>query len=100
MSELSKNYDEKQMTWNEHDRIFHEQTVDTIYERVAEVVITQNERFFKEQEAQKTRICACEMEIERHDKRLRRLEAKELRKVAVWSGTILIVLTLLSFIIF
>lgn len=99
MSDLYKNYDESKMTWNEHDREYLAETVDTIYSRVAEVVIAQTDRFFREQEKHKVRLDCHQGKIENHEKRIRRLEMRLLKKTLMWAGAIAIGLLLLSFII-
>jgi len=100
MSDLRKNYDLQQMTWNAHDRAYHEESVEKIYLKVAEVVITQNERFFRELDKQTTRIDRHDKELRDHENRISRLERRYIRKVALVTGGILLGLTLLSFIIF
>lgn len=107
MEDLRKNYDEDKMTWNDHDRTYFEERVDTIYNKIAEVVIAQNERFFQEQEKHHRRICVCEDKLGDHEKkfveqerRIRRLELRALKKVLIWVGGIGLGLILLSFIIF
>jgi len=107
MEDLQKNYDEDKMTWNNHDRTYFEERVDTIYNKIAEVLIAQNERFFQEQEKHHRRICVCEDKLGDHEKkidgldgRIRRLELKALKKVLIWCGGIGLGLMLLSFIIF
>lgn len=106
MEDLQKNYDEDKMTWNDHDRTYFEERVDTIYNKIAEVLIAQNERFFREQEKHHLRLCVCEdklgdheKKIEKLDGRIRRLEMRALKKVLIWIGGIGIVLFTL-FIIF
>ena len=100
MEDLQKNYDEDKMTWNNHDRTYFEERVDTIYNKIAEVLIAQNERFFQEQEKHHRRICVCEDKLGDHEKRLHKLELKLLKKTLIWIGGIGLGLMLLSFIIF
>ena len=100
MSDLRKNYDVEQMTWNGHDRAYHEETVEQIYIKVAEVVITQNERFFRELDKQTKRIDCHDDRLRDHESRISRLERRYIRKVALVTSGILLGLTLLSFIIF
>lgn len=108
MENLQKTYDENEMTWNAHDRNYFEERVDTIYSKIAEVVVAQNQRFFEEQEKHHRRICVCEDKLSDHQKkfddqerRIRKLELRALRKkAAIWMGCALLGLGLLSFIIF
>jgi len=103
MSNLRMNYDPKRMTWNEDDRTFFEEKIDTIYKRVAEVVITQNERFFKEIHQHELRMNSMEEKIVNHEVRIGRLEKKVLMKklgrVAIIIGIMVVSLALIEFII-
>jgi len=100
MEDLNKTYDEDKMTWNDHDRNYLAETVDTIYHKIAEVLVAQNERFFQEQERHDRRLCSSEKRIEDHEKRLRQLENRALKKRAALFGLVALALILLSFIIF
>ena len=100
MEDLQKNYDEDKMTWNDHDRTYFEERVDTIYNKIAEVLIAQNERFFQQQERLHLRMCVCEDKLGDHEKRIMKLERRALKKVLIWTGGIGLGLMLLSFIIF
>lgn len=102
MSDLKKNYDESKMTWNVHDREFHKEQTETIYHKVAEVVIAQNDRFFKELEKHDRRIAECEDNIGDHECRIRKLERESLmrrtKKYAIIAVVILVSLFLTSYI--
>jgi len=74
MSEFDKTYDHNEMTWNYHDKEFFKENVDVVYKKVAEVVLAQNERFFKEIEKHERRICCAEEDIADHEVRLRKIE--------------------------
>jgi len=97
------NYDPKRMTWNEADRTFFEEKIDTTYKRVAEVVITQNERFFKEIHQHELRMNSMGEKIVNHEVRIGRLEKKVLMKklgmVAIIIGIMVVSLALIEFII-
>lgn len=85
-------YDETKMSWNEHDKAFLQASVNTVYEKVAEVVTAQNKRFFDEIEKQGE-------QLEDHEVRIRRLERRYLGKVSVLFGGVLLGSILLAFII-
>ena len=103
MKDLHRNYDPERMTWNEDDRIFFEEKIDIIYSRVAEVVIKQNERFFKALHKQDLKFNEVDINIADHECRIRTLEKKALRKklgkAAVVIGIIVLSLLSLSFLI-
>ena len=100
MSDFSKNYYEKEMTLNAHDREFFKEQVDVIYNKTAEVVIAQNERFFQEQETQGRLIMKNRQCIDDHERRIQKLEKIYLQRIAIRTGIIIIALVLLSFLIF
>lgn len=104
MSDLHEKYDVDLMTWNSHDRAYHEKTVDTIYSKVAEILIAQNERFFLEQDKHKRRIEKCEIRLNDHDHRLKDIEMWMLRKkfgkAVIMAGGIIVGATLLLLLIF
>ena len=103
MKDLHRNYDPKKMTWNKDDRTFFEEKIDTVYKRVAEVVIAQNERFFTELHNHDLKFDEVSSKIDNHEGRILKLERKVLikkvRKAAVIIGIIALSLLSLGFLI-
>ena len=86
------NYDPELMSFNVHDRTYLEEQHDVIYSKVAEVVLAQNERFFKEIERHDRRIAETEDNIADHECRIRKLEKKMMiKKLAIWMGIIILI---------
>lgn len=104
MSEFDRTYDHEQMTWNYHDKEFFKENVDVVYKKVAEVVLAQNERFFKEIEKHERRICTAEEDIADHEVRLRKIEKhlffEKVKKVSPYViGGVLMLLIMFHFVV-
>lgn len=79
MSDL--NYNPDKLSFNEDDQAYLSAEVDTIYKKVAEVVLAQNIRFFEEQEKQAGKICNLRLITDDHEKRILVLEKERLKKM-------------------